>query len=67
MAKSKKPYDLEERTLEFAKEAIRLCKSLPQNAFTMKLIGQAVAATESVGANYREATEAVSRKIIGID
>jgi four helix bundle protein len=60
--KQKKPYDLEERTLGFAKDVIVLCKSIPQNAVTLKLIGQLVASSGSVGANYREATEALSKK-----
>jgi len=59
---NKKPYDLEERTLIFAKSVIILCKSFRQNAVTMRLIGQLVAAAGSVGANYREATEALSKK-----
>ncbi len=57
-----KPYDLEERTLEFAKEIIRLCKKLSKDIINIKLIGQLVNASGSVGANYREANEALSKK-----
>jgi len=57
-----KPYDLEERTLEFAKEIISLCKKLPQNTINFKLIGQLIGASGSVGANYREANEKLSKK-----
>jgi four helix bundle protein len=57
-----KPYDLEERTLEFAKEIIRLCKKFPKNTINMKLVGQLIGASGSVGANYREANEKLSKK-----
>lgn len=57
-----KPYDLEERTLEFAKGIIRLCKRLTKDIINIKLIGQLVSSAGSVGANYREANEAVSKK-----
>lgn len=59
---NKKPYDLEKRTLEYAKEVIRLCKKLPSNTVNYKLISQLVDAAGSVGANYREANEALSKK-----
>ena len=61
MAKNK-PHDLEERTLEFAKGIIRLCKKLSKDIINIKLIGQLVNASGSVGANYREANEALSKK-----
>jgi four helix bundle protein len=60
--KEKKSYDLEERTLKFALNAIRLCKVLPYNVINKKLVGQLVSADGSVGANYREANEALSKK-----
>lgn len=59
---NKKPFDLEERTLEYAKCVIRLCKKMPTNTINFKLIGQLVRSAGSVGANYREANEALSRK-----
>lgn len=55
-------YDLEDRTLKFAKEVIALCKTLPRNAVNHRLVGQLVGAVGSVGANYREANEALSKK-----
>lgn len=58
----KKPYNLEERTLEFAKEIIKLCQKLPKDTVNMKLVGQLVNASGSVGANYREANEALGKK-----
>jgi len=57
-----KPYDLEERTLEFARGIIKLCQKLPQNTINFKLIGQLVDSSGSVGANYREANEKLSKK-----
>ena len=55
-------YDLEERTLEFSKEIIRLCKSLPKNIITIPLIGQLIRSGTAIGANYIEANEALSKK-----
>ena len=59
---NKKLYDLEKRTLEFAKNAIRLCKRLSKNVINIRLIGQLINASGSVGANYREANEALGKK-----
>ena len=55
-------YDLEERTLKFAKRIIRLCKSLPKDTINRELTSQLVRAGGSVGANYREANDALSKK-----
>jgi four helix bundle protein len=57
-----KAYDLEERTLEFAKGIIRLCKKLPKDVINLELIAQLVRAAGSVGANYRESNESLSKK-----
>lgn len=57
-----KPYDLEERTLEYAKLTIRLCKKTSKNTINFKLVEQLIRATGSVGANYREANESLSKK-----
>jgi four helix bundle protein len=62
MENQKKPYNLEKRTLEFAKAIIRLCKKLPQNTINFKITGQLIDSSGSVGANYREANEALSKK-----
>ena len=53
------------RTLEFAKRIIRLCKKLPQDSINRELIGQLIRASGSVGANYREANDALSKKDFG--
>ncbi|MBL7130964.1 MAG: four helix bundle protein [Candidatus Omnitrophica bacterium] len=57
-----KEYDLEERTEKFTKDVIRLCKKLPKNTINFELIEQVVSASGSVGANYIEANEALSKK-----
>ena len=55
-------YDLEDRTTEFAKRVIRLCKALPKNSINDRLIGQITGSAGSVGANYREANDALGKK-----
>lgn len=55
-------FDLEERTTEFAKSVIRLCRSLPKDTINNRLIGQMVGSAGSVGANYREANDALGKK-----
>src|SRR3989344_1850196 len=57
-----KPYNLEERTLKFSREIIVFCKKLSKDAINMKLVGQLVDSATSVGADYREANEALSKK-----
>lgn len=58
----KKKFDLEDRTLEFAKRVIRMCKELPRNSVNDKLIDQVIRSAGSVGANYREANDALGTK-----
>jgi four helix bundle protein len=60
--KDKKVYDLEERTAKFGEAIIAFAKKLPQNPITLPLIGQIVRAGTSIGANYCEADNAVSKK-----
>ncbi|MCX5696838.1 MAG: four helix bundle protein [Candidatus Omnitrophica bacterium] len=55
-------FDLERRTTEFAKAVIRVCKNLPRNSMNDRLIGQVVGASGSIGANYREANDALGKK-----
>ena len=57
-----KEFDLERRTTEFAKSVIRICRTLPNNAMNERLIGQVVGAAGSIGANYREANDALGKK-----
>lgn len=63
MEQNKNKYrDLEERTTEFAKCVIRLCKSLPYDRINNRLVDQIIRSSGSVGANYREANEALGKK-----
>ncbi len=55
-------FDLEERTLMFAKRVIVLCKALPRNTVNAKLVDQIIRSAGSVGANYREANDALGKK-----
>lgn len=57
----KPKYDLEERLTEFAKRVIRLCKALPRNPINDRLTGQATGSGSSMGANYREANDALGK------
>src|SRR5687768_901153 len=56
------PFDLEERTAIFGENIIRLAQKIPRGPANDRLIGQLVGAGTSVGANYREAGERVSKK-----
>jgi four helix bundle protein len=55
-------YDLEERTARFGESVIDFAKTISQSAVTSRLISQPVGAATSVGANYVEADDAVSKK-----
>ena len=55
-------FDLEDRTSEFAKKVIRLCEQLPQTPINKEIVSQLIRASGSVGANYREANDALSKK-----
>jgi len=55
-------YDLEERTARFGEAVIDFAKSIPRDAVTNRIISQLVGAGTSVGANYVEADDAVSKK-----
>ena len=56
------PYDLEERTARFGEAVIDFVKKVPLDARTNRLVNQIVGAGTSVGANYCEADDAVSKK-----
>lgn len=60
--KKEKIYNLENRTTEFAKNVIRICKRLPKNPINDRLIGQVTGSAGSIGANYREANDALGPK-----
>lgn len=59
---TKHVFDLEKRTTEFAKAVIRFCKRLPRNPMNDRMTGQVVGSAGSVGANYREANDALGKK-----
>src|SRR5205085_7788951 len=56
------PIDLEERTARFGEAIIRFSKTMPQDPTNNRLIEQLVGCGISVGANYCEANERVSKK-----
>ena len=58
----KPTFDLGERTARFGEATIRFLKTIPQGPLTNRLIDQLVGASTSVGANYGEADDAVSKK-----
>ncbi|MDO8470190.1 MAG: four helix bundle protein [bacterium] len=57
-----KRYDLEARTLQFTRDVISFVSALPRSIANIEIIKQLIRATGSVGANYIEANESVSRK-----
>jgi len=59
---TKPVYDLEERTFQFAKSVRLFAKTLPKTISNIEDGKQAVKASGSVGANYREANESLSKK-----
>jgi four helix bundle protein len=57
-----KQYDLEERTFLFAQQVRVLVRLYPKDYLLRDDIGQLIRAGGSVGANYIEANEALSKK-----
>ncbi len=57
-----KTFDLEERTFQFAKAVSKFCKELPKNTTNIEYSKQVIRSSASVGANYIEANEALSKK-----
>ena len=55
-------YDLEKRTSTFGQSVILFLKKVPLNIITKPLISQLIRSATSIGANYREANEACSKK-----
>jgi four helix bundle protein len=55
-------YDLEERTARFGEAVIDFAKTIPQGPTTDRIISQLVGAGTSVGANYIEADDSVSKR-----
>ncbi len=55
-------YDLEERTFQFAKNVYLFIKTLKRIESNIEYSKQVVRSSGSVGANYIEANEALSKK-----
>lgn len=57
-----KPYDLEDRTFEFAKSTMGFCKEVGRSLVNGEVVRQLIRAAGSVGANFIEANESLSKK-----
>lgn len=57
-----KPYDLEERTFEFAEASRAFVKKLPRTIGNIEDAKQFIRAPGSIGANYIEANESIGKK-----
>ena len=57
-----KQYDLEERTLKFAKGTRSFVRRLPRTVANIEDCKQLIRSSGSMGANYIEANEALSKK-----
>lgn len=55
-------FDLGERTARFGEDIIRFAKSIQISSVTNRLIDQLVGAGTSIGANYCEANDYISKK-----
>ena len=62
MRKTVKQFDLEERTLQFAKDVRSLIKNLTRTISNIEDGKQVIRSSGSVAANYIEANEALSKK-----
>jgi four helix bundle protein len=62
MDSPEKKYDLEERTYQFAPNVRAFVKRLPRTVCNFEDVKQLVRSSGSVGANYIEANEALSKK-----
>ncbi|MGD0037007.1 MAG: four helix bundle protein [Bacteroidota bacterium] len=58
----KKPYDLEERTLQYTKDVISLVNKAPKNLSNIEIAKQLIRSSGSLGANYIEANESLGKK-----
>jgi four helix bundle protein len=56
------PFDFEERTARFGEAIVRFSKKIPLGPTNNRLIDQLVGAGTSVGANFCEASDCVSKK-----
>jgi four helix bundle protein len=56
------PFELEERTAQFGEAIVKFAKKIPRHPANDRLISQLVGCGTSVGANYCEADERVSKR-----
>lgn len=61
-----KKYDLEQRTFEFSKRVRNFVNKLPKTLSNIEYSKQLIRSSGSVGANYIEANESLSRKDFGM-
>src|ERR1044071_8272227 len=59
---TQRPFELEERTAQFGEAIVRFAKTIPRSPANDRLIDELVGCGTSVGANYCEADERVSKK-----
>ncbi|MCL4467587.1 MAG: four helix bundle protein [Deltaproteobacteria bacterium] len=59
---NKKQYNLEERTFDFTKRAIEFVNKLQKTLPNIEIAKQLIRSAGSVGANYIEANESLSKK-----
>ncbi|KKU28150.1 MAG: hypothetical protein UX80_C0035G0003 [Candidatus Amesbacteria bacterium GW2011_GWA2_47_11b] len=57
-----KKYDLEERTFSFAKKVREFVKKIPRSETNRVYVDQLIRSSSSIGANYIEANESMSKK-----
>ncbi len=55
-------YNLEDRTVRFSENVIELCRKVPKDIITSPIISQLIRSGTSIGANYREANGASSKR-----
>jgi len=60
--KNSRKFDLDERTFKFAYDVIGFVKKLPRTIANNENVKQLVRSAGSIGANYIEASEALSQK-----
>jgi four helix bundle protein len=57
-----RPFDFQERTALFGENIVRFSKKIPRNSTNNRLIDQVVGSGTSVGANFCEASDSMSKK-----
>ena len=55
-------FDLEQRTFNYSKEVIKFVKSILKDFVTLGILKQIFRSSTSIGANYIEANESLSKK-----